>query len=94
LERHIECDNNAAVNWVCGRADGSGIKHAVMKYYYMQDEYSKGGIEVKWVEGTKMVCDAMTKAVPRKAFEAFRHNIQGLGLLSEYEPTGDEQEED
>jgi hypothetical protein len=94
LDRHIESDNNAAVNWICGRADGSGIKHAVMKYYYMQDEYNKGGVVVQWVEGTKMVCDAMTKAVPRKAFESFRHDIQGLGLLFDHVPAGNDQEEE
>jgi hypothetical protein len=85
LERSIECDNNSAVNWVCGNADGSGIKHAAMRMYYMQDEYKMGGVDVHWVEGTNMVCDAMTKVVPRRSFESYRHNIQGLGLISDYE---------
>ena len=84
LDRDIECDNNSAVNWICGNADGSGIKHAEMKLYYMQDEYRNGGVDVRWIDGKNMVCDAMTKAVPRKAFEAYRHNVQGLGLISDH----------
>jgi hypothetical protein len=89
LEREIECDNASAVYWVCGEAEGSGIKHAEMKFYYMQEEYKSGGVIVKWVEGIKMVCDAMTKILPRKSHEEFRHNIQGLGLVSEFLPQGD-----
>jgi hypothetical protein len=94
LDRVIECDNASAVNWICGNADGSGIKHAEMKYYYMQEEYKSGGVDVRWIQGTDMVCDAMTKVVPRRNFESFRHDIQGIGLLYDYSPQEDSLDED
>jgi hypothetical protein len=92
--RHVESDNEKAVEWIRGEAEGSGMKHAEMKFHYMQDEYQKGGISVKWVSGKSIVCDAMTKVVPRRVHLAFRHDIQGLGLLSDYVPDSMDEEED
>jgi hypothetical protein len=80
--RRIEGDNMKALQWITGDAEGNGMKHGEMRLFSMQREYNAGGIEVKWIPGTEMPCDSMTKVVPRLQHIGFVKDIQGLQLLS------------
>jgi hypothetical protein len=79
--RLIQGDNEKGTQHIKGEVEGSGMKHARMRMYFMQEEYAKGRVEVEWVSGKTLVCDAMTKVVTIAKHQEHREDIQGFGLV-------------
>ena len=79
--RVIIGDNEKAIQFIKGEAEGKGIRHALRRYSYMREEYLKGNIDLQWLSGKELVVDAMTKVVDVESFKRFRHDVLGQALL-------------
>jgi Reverse transcriptase (RNA-dependent DNA polymerase) len=81
--RIIIGDNEKAIQFIKGEAEGKGIRHALRRFSYMREEFSKGNIDLQWQSGKSLVVDAMTKVVDVEAFQRFRSDVLGHALLQE-----------
>ena len=77
----ILSDNEAMVNFVNGKGQAKGIKHALLRLWYLREQIAKG-VSLLWVKGDTIVANAMTKAVHRHEHEKYRQDVQGYNLLS------------
>lgn len=90
----IECDNRQTIGLVTkdNLTLKTNLHHVDIHNHWLRQVYSRGGIEVKYTESSKMMADGLTKALPRQSFERFRNqmglvNIQEL--LTEIDPEGE-----
>jgi hypothetical protein len=79
-ERTVFSDNEAMVNFVKGDAQGKGVKHAMLRLFYVREQVDRG-IELQWVSGKTILANPMTKAVGIEEHLRSAHDVQGLGLL-------------
>jgi hypothetical protein len=79
--RVIIGDNEKAIQFLKGDAEGKGIRHALRRYSYMREEFKKGNIDLRWESGKSLVVDAMTKVVDVESFLRFRSDVLGHALL-------------
>jgi hypothetical protein len=86
--RIIVGDNEKAIQFIKGEAEGKGIRHALRRFSYMREEFSKGNIDLQWLSGKSLVVDAMTKVVDVEAFQRFRSDVLGHALLQEQGVSG------
>jgi hypothetical protein len=86
--RIIIGDNEKAIQFIKGEAEGKGIRHALRRFSYMREEFSKGNIDLQWLSGKSLVVDAMTKVVDVEAFQRFRSDVLGHALLQEQGVSG------
>jgi hypothetical protein len=80
--RVIVGDNEKAIQFIRGEAEGKGIRHALRRFSYMREEFLKGSIDLIWQSGKELVVDAMTKIVDVESFKRFRGDVLGHGLLN------------
>ena len=80
--RVIIGDNEKAIQFIKGEAEGKGIRHALRRFSYMREEFLKGSIDLQWLSGKILVVDAMTKVVDVEAYQRFRSDVLGHALLS------------
>jgi hypothetical protein len=80
--RVIIGDNEKAIQFIRGEAEGKGIRHALRRFSYMREEYAKGTIDLQWLSGKTLIVDAMTKVVDVESFERFRNDVLGHTLLT------------
>jgi hypothetical protein len=79
--RVIIGDNEKAIQFIKGEAEGKGIRHALRRFSYMREEFLKGNIDLQWLSGKVLVVDAMTKVVDVEAYQRFRSDVLGHALL-------------
>jgi hypothetical protein len=79
--RVIIGDNEKAIQFIRGEAEGKGIRHALRRFSYMREEYTKGNIDLQWLSGKTLVVDAMTKVVDADSYRRFRGDVLGHALL-------------
>lgn len=79
--RVITGDNEKAIQFIKGEAEGKGIRHAMRRFSYMREEYQKGNINFNWQPGDGLVVDGMTKPLDVEGFLKFRFDALGHGLL-------------
>ena len=80
LTTTVYSDNKAMVDFVNGKGQAKGIKHAMLRLWYLREQIQKG-ISLVWAEGKTILANPMTKAVHQREFEVFRHEVQGYKLL-------------
>ena len=80
--RKVIGDNEKAIQFIRGEAEGKGIRHALRRFSYMREEFLKGSIDVLWQSGKDLVVDAMTKIVDVESYQRFRSNVLGHALLN------------
>jgi hypothetical protein len=61
--RIIIGDNEKAIQFIRGEAEGKAIRHALRRFSFMREEFSKGNIDLLWLSGKSLVVYAMTKVV-------------------------------
>ena len=76
----VYSDNKAMVDYVNGRGQAKGIKHALLRLWYLREQVMKG-INLEWVEGITILANPMTKAVHQTEHFAYRLDVQGYHLL-------------
>jgi hypothetical protein len=84
IPRGIWSDNNSMVNFVNGEAQGKGIRHALLRLWYLREQVAKG-VVLKWMSGKEILANPMTKAVTREEYERHAKEVQGLLLLEDSE---------
>ena len=53
-------------------------KHINIRYYFIQDRWNKGEVDIKYCPTDEMIGDFFTKPLQGKKFVGFRKSIQGL----------------
>ena len=52
-------------------------KHIHMRYYFIQDRWKKGKVDIKYCPTDEMIGDFFTKPLQGKTFVKFRESLQG-----------------
>jgi hypothetical protein len=82
MVREAYADNEAMVNFVNGEAQGRGMKHAALRLWYMREQVNRG-YALKWMPGTEILANPMTKAVHQDEHERHVREVQGHRLLED-----------
>ena len=80
LTTTVHSDNKAMVDFVNGKGQAKGIKHALLRLWYLREQIQKG-INLVWVEGKTILANPMTKAVHQSEHDIYTRNVQGYNLL-------------
>ena len=78
--RRVFSDNEAMVNFVNETADAKGVKHALLRLFYVRQEINRG-VDLYWMSGKDILANAMTKVVSKEEQEKFTNDVQGFNLL-------------
>jgi hypothetical protein len=81
----VYSDNKAMLEFVRGHGVAKGVRHMELRMWYIREKYQQGNVVVDYMEGIKIPADKLTKLGSRSSHAKFRHDILGLGLLTEYE---------
>jgi hypothetical protein len=81
--RIIRNDNEKAVDFINSNADGKGVRHAELRFWYLREECAKGEIDFHWESGATIAVDSMTKCQDQVTQARFRADVQGLKLLED-----------
>ena len=76
----VYSDNKAMVEYVNGKGQAKGVKHALLRLWYLREQVMKG-INLEWVEGKTILANPMTKAVHQLEHDAHKLDVQGYHLL-------------
>jgi hypothetical protein len=79
--REIRNDNEKAVEFLKGEAEGKGVRHATLRLWYLREEVMKGDLEFNWESGLTIAADPMTKPQDAIGQANYRRDVQGLRLL-------------
>jgi hypothetical protein len=79
--RVMRNDNEKAVEFLRGEAEGKGVRHATLRLWYLREEIMKGDLDFTWESGETIAVDPMTKPQDANSQERFRRDVQGLRLL-------------
>lgn len=79
--RRMIGDNEKAIEFIKGDAEGRGVRHALLRMNYMQEQYKLGDLDVQWKEGEGLTSDMGTKPGTGDQMRAHREDVQGLYLL-------------
>lgn len=82
--RRVFSDNEAMINFVNGKAQGRGMKHATLRLWYMRGQIDRG-YELIWMSGKLILADAMTKCVPVTEHEEHVKEVMGQRMLRDVE---------
>ena len=80
--REIFSDNEAMVNFVNGKANGKGLKHAMLRLWYMRQQKNRG-YRLSWMSGKLILADPFTKCVGVMEHEAHVKDVMGHRLLQD-----------
>ncbi|KAI1005264.1 hypothetical protein K3495_g2948 [Podosphaera aphanis] len=69
-------DNKACIQLHGGISNSSKIKHVDVAYHHIVDEIRNGKIESRWISGSHMLADGLTKSLPESAFKEKRTAIR------------------
>ena len=75
----VYSDNKSMVDYVNGKGQAKGVKHALLRLWYLREQVQKG-IHLQWVEGKTILANPMTKAVHRTELEMHREDVQGYRI--------------
>jgi hypothetical protein len=81
--RLIRNDNEKAVDFINGNAEGKGVRHAELRFWYLREECAKGDVDFTWESGLTIAVDSMTKCQDQVTQARFRADVQGLKLLED-----------
>jgi hypothetical protein len=81
----VYSDNEAMINFVKGEGVAKGVRHMELRMWYTREQYKKGSLDLVYMPGIEIPSDKFTKLASRLEQRAFRHDVQGLGLLGELE---------
>ena len=82
--RKVFSDNEAMINFVNGKAQGKGMKHATLRLWYMRGQINRG-YELLWMSGKMILADGMTKCLPITEQEAHVKEVMGHRMLKDCE---------
>ncbi|KAI0992349.1 hypothetical protein K3495_g15837 [Podosphaera aphanis] len=68
-------DNKACIQLQGGISNTSKIKHVDVAYHHIVDEIRHGKLESRWISGSDMLADGLTKPLPGPAFKEKRTAI-------------------
>jgi len=71
-------DNEAAIKLASNPIDHARSKHIDVRMHYVRDQVNTGVLELKWCPTQLMVADALTKQLPKPAFQRHR---ESMGLV-------------
>jgi lambda repressor-like predicted transcriptional regulator len=74
-------DNEKGIEFLNGKAEGKGLRHALKRLSYLREELVKNAVKLSWCEGKTLIADALTKVVTVEIFENFRADALGWQLL-------------
>jgi hypothetical protein len=83
--RRMIGDNEKAIDFINGEAEGNGLRHAEKRFSYIRQEVLTGKVILQWVAGSTLIIDGMTKPITESDFRRYRSNILGHGLLTDEE---------
>lgn len=55
-----------------------------LRMWFIREKYKEGGINVQYMEGTKLPADKLTKLGNRSSHLQFRSDILGLSLIPKF----------
>ena len=78
----VQEDNQGAIALAKNPKDHPRTKHVDVKYHYTREVIDKKIMQVDYIPTSDMVADALTKALPKPAFEKFRSSMGVLPRLT------------
>jgi hypothetical protein len=74
-------DNEKAIEYLNGTAQGKGMRHAQKRLSYMRDDLAMSKIKLIWMSGKSLIVDALTKVTTHECYENFRYDAMGWQML-------------
>ena len=68
-------DNDACIRMVANRVVSARNKHVELRAHFIRQLYNDGSIVLKYIPTAHQIADALTKSLPRPAFERFRTSL-------------------
>ena len=78
-------DNQGAIALANTRKHMRRTKHIDVRYHFVRNTKEKGLINFEFCPTKEMIADALTKSLPRPAFEKFRELLLGNKTQKAYE---------
>ncbi len=75
-------DNEMSIALTKNAESQHWTKHIDVQHHYIQEFVNEGELTIKWIPGSDMLADDMTKALPT---ETFRRHRAMLGMSIDYE---------
>jgi len=74
-------DNQAMIDFVHGEGVAKGVRHMMLRQWYIRENYDSGRINLKHMPGVKIPADKITKVTVTAEFRDFVVEVMGLKLL-------------
>ena len=74
-------DNQAMIDFVHGEGVAKGVRHMMLRQWYIRENYDSGRINLKHMPGVQIPADKLTKVTVTSDFREFVIDVMGLKLL-------------
>ena len=76
----IIIDNQSAIRTMKNEMISTAAKHIALRYHFIEDEITKGLVNVKWCPSKDQLADILTKAVSRQTYEVLRCQLHVVNV--------------
>ena len=75
---NIQTDNQAAISVAYGTTKHEHVKHILIHIQFLRELVKSKQVSLTYVASENNVADALTKNLPKPAFDKFRKSLLGL----------------